>query len=104
MPQITWYADGTPFFRMRPRQSRNDGGWYSSGPGAGRFSPFDKPFHLLLNLALGSEATTFTAVDGVGVTEAQLQVSLNGGATMRVDYVRVYGCSADLGQPCDGLP
>lgn len=33
-----------------------------------------QPFHLLLNLALGSEASQFTTEGGVGVTEAQLQV------------------------------
>jgi len=35
-----------------------------------------QPFHLLLNLALGGEATPFTVTNGVGITEAQLQARL----------------------------
>lgn len=37
--------------------------------------PYLQPFHLLLNLALGSEASEFTTEHGVAITEAQLQVS-----------------------------
>lgn len=102
--KIRWLLDGVPFGVALASTSRNDGGYFSSGPGAGRFSPFDKPFHLILNLALGSESTAFTRLPGgAGVTEAQLRDRLqNGGdAKMVVDWVRVYGCSADPGQPCE---
>ena len=50
-----------------------------------------QPFHILLNLALGSEATGFTQQDGVGITEEQLRATLAQPQAMLVDYVRVYG-------------
>jgi hypothetical protein len=30
-----------------------------------------QPFHLILNLALGSPNTAFTAINGVGITDEQ---------------------------------
>jgi hypothetical protein len=52
------YLDGVRFFTVNPRNLTRDGsGWYSGGPKAGPYSPFDKPFHLIINLALGGEFT-----------------------------------------------
>jgi hypothetical protein len=52
------YLDGAHFFTVKPRSLTQDGsGWYSGGPNAGPYSPFDKPFHLLINLALGGDFT-----------------------------------------------
>lgn len=52
-------------------------------------------FHLILNLALGSEATPFTQVaPGVGVTEEQLKATLATPKALLVDWVRVWGLPA----------
>ena len=53
-------------------------------------------FHLLMGLALGSEASTFTAIDGVGITEAELRATLEQPKQLRVDWVRVYTCAAQV--------
>ncbi|KAL4422942.1 hypothetical protein ABPG75_009139 [Micractinium tetrahymenae] len=94
--QMRWFLDGQQYFEARSGGGSQGGGWWSGGPGAGANSPFDRPFHLLLNLALGSEASEFTTEGGVGITEAQLQVRerladpAGNPAQLVVDWVRVY--------------
>ena len=64
---LQWYVDGVPFHRFE-----NTGkGWEEW--------PFDKPFHLIINLAIGGSWGGQKGVDPK-MTEA----------TMKVDYVRVY--------------
>src|SRR5690606_3638483 len=85
--EIRWYVDDVLF-------ARNSGNWfiyywdgqetgYQVGEGA---QPFDQPFHMILNVALGNgdyvPRPTFGADDEV---------------TMEVAYVKVYECSADPG-------
>ncbi|KAL4451215.1 hypothetical protein ABPG77_009287 [Micractinium sp. CCAP 211/92] len=102
--QMRWFLDGQQYFASRSAGGTREGGWWSDGPGAGPDSPFDRPFHLLLNLALGSEASEFTTEHGVGVTEAQLQERLSdpagNPAQLVVDWVRVYQRAA----PATALP
>ena len=78
--EIRWYVDDVHY------ATQTSDGWYTQagGPAA---APFDQPFHLVLNVAVGGnwpgppdDATTFPQV-------------------MEVDYVRVYECSAS---PADG--
>lgn len=68
-------------------------GWYSSGPiGApGPHAPFDSPFYLILNLAVGGPSTVFTGGAPLGDTLAQPKQLL-------VDYVRVHGLPYVLSQ------
>lgn len=90
--EIRWYVDNVLF-------ARNSGNWfiyywggqevgYQVGTGA---QPFDQPFHMILNVALGNGSyvpwPTFT-----DDTKA-----------MEVDYVRVYECSANpvTGKGCE---
>ncbi|KAI7842479.1 hypothetical protein COHA_003833 [Chlorella ohadii] len=95
LDQITWLLDGQPFSSARSRAPCGDGGWYSDGPGAGPHAPFDKAMHLLINLALGSEATEFTKCGGRGVSQQELEATLTGQrCCMVVDYVRVLGQAA----------
>ncbi len=64
---LQWYVDGVPFHRFE-----NTGrGWEEW--------PFDKPFHLIMNLAIGGSWGGQKGVDPK-MTEA----------VMKVDYVRVY--------------
>ncbi len=73
--EIRWYVDGTLYF------SRTSSQWYSDGaPGDAR-APFDQPFYILLNLAVGGNYTGCTDPGCVGASFPQQYL---------VDYVRVY--------------
>lgn len=73
--EIRWYVDGNLF------QTANN--WESTGAGQpdkyAYPAPFDKPFYMILNLAVGG------AFDGNRLPDASKIP-----ATMKVDYVRVY--------------
>lgn len=69
---ITWYVDGEVAFSMTSSQ------WWTSASD-GESAPFDKPFYLILNLAVGGN------YDG-GIKPPEDFES----ASMLVDYVRVY--------------
>ena len=69
---IIWYVDGKESFRVT-----SDQWWTSASDGSS--APFDKPFYLILNLAVGGN------YDG-GVKPSDDFES----ASMLVDYVRVY--------------
>lgn len=73
--EIRWYVDGNLY------QTVND--WSSTGAGQpdkyAYPAPFDKPFYMILNLAIGG------AFDGNRLPDDSLLP-----ATMKVDYVRVY--------------
>ena len=52
--ELIWYIDGTETFRTS--------NWYSSSEGRGTFAypaPFDQPFHVILNLAVGGNWVTY---------------------------------------------
>lgn len=66
---ISWYVDGIKY-------GSRTGGW-SVPAGGGADAPFDKPFYLILNMAVG----------GNYVGQPSLA---NGGYDMQVDYVRTY--------------
>lgn len=70
---IKWYVDGTFFFKVSKEQ------WYSVAAPNNPNAPFDQPFYLIMNLAVGGH------FDG-GLTPDPSDIP----ATMQVDYVRVY--------------
>jgi len=72
---FTFYVDGRAFFTVSPYQYQNSNGLYASSPTA----PFDAPFHILLNLAIGGN------YDGGLSPDESFQE-----AEMLVDYVRIY--------------
>lgn len=82
--EIRWYVDDVHF-------ATNRGNWFSYFWGGQEFGyqvssgaePFDQPFHLILNLAIGSP--------WLGFPDASVPFPQE----MVVDYVRVYECSAD---------
>lgn len=69
--EIRWYIDGVRYYRV------TSGTWYSSAAPSNPRAPFDTPFHLLLNLAVG------------GNWPGNPDASTTFPATMQVDYVRV---------------
>lgn len=111
--QMRWYVDDRQFASARSSggQLSNDS-WFSLGAGGQPVAgdaPFgDQEFYLLLNLALGSEATPFTTNlnGGVPIAEERLIGTFQQAAAagqdvrMEVDSVRVYGRpAAGIGSP-----
>lgn len=71
--EIRWYVDDELYYRMSNWYTVGTDGELDSYP-----APFDKPFYLLLNLAVGG------TYDGGRLPEGKIN------AQMKVDYVRVY--------------
>jgi beta-glucanase (GH16 family) len=69
--EIRWYIDGTQFFQV------SSATWFSSAAPANDRAPFDRPFHFLLNLAVGG--------NWPGSPNASTPLP----ATFWIDYVRV---------------
>ena len=79
---IKWFIDGNLFHTATPNTTVNSG-W-----------PFnDKPFYIILNLAVGSLGTPYTNVNGAGVEPVPADFP----AKLQVDYVRVYSGSFTYG-------
>ena len=72
---FAFYIDEFKFFEVTPAQYQGTNPLYSSSETA----PFDRPFHLLLNLAVGGNYDSNRVPDD-SFTEAE----------MLVDYVRIY--------------
>ncbi len=92
--EIRWFVDGEHFYTVRRNRYWNyyrdaEAKAYVAG---GAAAPFDRPFHLLLNLAVGGN------LPGEPVAGA-----LPG--ELKVDYVRVYECGINVstGVGCAGL-
>lgn len=85
--EIRWFIDGVEF------HSVTSDDWYSSvAPGNNR-APFDVPFHLLLNIAVGGNFP--------GNPNGSSQFP----QTLEVDYVRVYeGAQAPFGGSAHAVP
>lgn len=71
--ELIWYVDGVEFYRTSE--------WYSATEGQGTIAypaPFDQPFHVILNLAVGGSWVGYP-------DDAAFQSS-----DYEIDYVRVY--------------
>lgn len=79
---MKWYVDGKFFFKVNREQ------WHSAAAPNNPNAPFDQPFYLIMNLAVGGH------FDG-GRTPAPSDIP----ATMQVDYVRVYKEGSNGGNP-----
>jgi beta-glucanase (GH16 family) len=78
---MTWRIDGTAYATQQP------GDWSTSGSKDPQ-APFDQPFHLILNLAVGGHLPEQR--NGGGVTTRGFP------KVMAVDWVRVWQCGDDL--------
>jgi beta-glucanase (GH16 family) len=78
---IRWYVDGVEYYA---RSSRD---WYSDAASWNQRAPFDEPFHVLLNLAVGGNWPGNP--DGSTLLPAELVV----------DYVRVFQAKKKLSPP-----
>ena len=91
--QIRWYVDGTLFM------TRSNTQWWSSGATGNAYAPFDQPFYIILNLAVGGWYTGCTSTSCVTAEFPQQYL---------IDYVRVYEDienfepTVELTTPADG--
>lgn len=84
---VTWFVDDQAYACQTPED------WYSAGadPDIRPAAPFDQPFHLILNVAIGG---------GLPERENLGGVSYEGfPKTMQVEFVRVYEWAADTPMP-----
>lgn len=82
---IVWTVDGKPY-AMRIASEWSSSG--SSDPAA----PFDRPFHLILNLAVGGGLAEDRGLKGVDESGYPKK--------MEIDWVRVWQCDGDAGSGC----
>ena len=92
--ELRWFIDGTHYHTV-PRTaywSHYKSPATNAHVSGGESAPFDQPFHLLANLAIGGDLPGDPAEDALP-------------ATMLVDYVRVYRCNVDAadGVGCAGV-
>ena len=83
--KIVWTVDGKPYATRVASEWSTSG---SSDPAA----PFDRPFHLILNLAVGgglAEDRGLKGVDESGYPK-----------NMEIDWVRVWQCDGNAGSDC----
>lgn len=87
--RIDWTYDGRVFATKRR------GGWWSAASRSPD-APFDRPFHLILNLAVGGGLSEERGLTGVDETIWP--------QTMQIDWVRVWQCDskAASGRTCQG--
>lgn len=81
------FLDGVLYNQMESSYGTHgaNGGWWTGGPGASANSPFDQPFYIILNLALGGAMTSYAPAEQV---TSMLE---EGSKRMLVEYVRVSG-------------
>lgn len=79
--EMRWFLDGQQY------HSRNQTEWYSQGAPNDPNAPFDRDFHLILNLAVGG--------NWPGAADGQ-----NFPRQMEIEYVRVYQCGGDDPSAC----
>lgn len=87
--RFTWTFDGEPF------ASAQQADWHTEA-GDSPNAPFDQPFHLIVNLAIGG---TLPEGRGLGGVE-----SASFPKRLEIDWVRVWQCGADpvTGRGCSG--
>lgn len=80
--EIRWYLDGDHY------ATQTSDGWYTSAALENPLAPFDRAFHLILNLAVGGDWAG--KVNDTGIDESVFPQQF------QIDYVRVYQCSEDF--------
>jgi len=83
--KIVWTVDGQPY------ATRVASEWSSSGS-SDPAAPFDRPFHLILNLAVGGGLAEDRGLKGVDESGYPKK--------MEIDWVRVWQCDGDTGSAC----
>lgn len=86
--EMRWYVDGHHYGTQRQEgwysQSKNEHGGFKTNPGA---APFDHPFYLILNLAIGGQWAGLSNLRGIHEDIFPQK--------LKVDFVRIYQCQKD---------
>ncbi len=87
--RFTWTFDGEPFATAQ----QDD--WFTAASDQPH-APFDQPFHLIVNLAIGGTLPESRGNGGVAVEDFPKR--------LEIDWVRVWQCTADpaTGRGCNG--
>lgn len=80
---MTWKIDGKTVHKARSSKGGEREGWYTDAEDSRKNSPFDKPFYLMLNMAIGGDQSSATG--------EQIQNTLKSQKSMQVEYLRVCG-------------
>ena len=83
---IRWYVDGVPYYSVTSAT------WYSTAAPSNARAPFDVPFHLLVNVAVGGNWPGAPTPDTPFPQE------------LVVDWIRVYELSPPQSRPYFGVP
>ena len=79
--RITWFVDDVPYSTL------TSDSWYSAAAENDRSAPFDRAFHMILNVAIGGDWPENENEKGVAdITVPKI---------MQIDWVRVYQCTQD---------
>ena len=81
---MEWYLNQKKMHEALYGKGTSDG-WFTNSREAGKNSPFDSPFHILVNVAVGG------ALTGNVDLQRYLQTLQEKPRTMHIDYIRVYG-------------
>ncbi len=82
--KMEWYLNQKKMHEALSGKGTSDG-WFTNSREAGKNSPFDSPFHILVNVAVGG------ALTGNVDLQRSLQTLQEKPRTMHIDYIRVYG-------------
>lgn len=80
---ITWFIDGEPYSTLKSKDWAG-GALFSS---KSKTAPFDQPFHLILNVAIGGNLAEDNNSGGISLVDFP--------KTMEIDWIRVYQRSED---------
>jgi beta-glucanase (GH16 family) len=79
--RMKWMLDGKTVYKAKSGRGDPSKGWYTMGDTKSKHAPFNKPFYILVGMALGGDQTEASA--------AQLSRTLRKPQAMSVDYIRV---------------
>lgn len=79
---MKWLIDGSTVHTAKSSEGGTvPGGWFSTGAGGSPDKPFDSPFHIIVNLAVGGNPT--------GASNSQVKDTLKTPKSLALDYIRV---------------
>lgn len=79
--RMKWLLDGKTVYTAKSGKGDPSKGWYTMAETNSKNAPFNKPFYILIGMALGGDQTDASA--------AQLSKTLRKPQAMSVDYIRV---------------
>ncbi|KAI8113276.1 hypothetical protein M9435_003280 [Picochlorum sp. BPE23] len=78
---MKWKLDGKTVFKAKSGKGNPEKGWFSLSDKSEKNSPFDKPFYLVVGMALGGDQT--------GASPNQVRKTLKNKKSMEIQHIRV---------------